>query len=360
MTAGPNRWIQALFLAALLVVAACRGREESSSGPASPTPAPPLAKGATFVGREACAPCHAEEDRRWKGSHHDLAMQEATAETVLGNFDDATFTHYGVTSTFFKRDGKFFVKTDGPDGRLHEYPIAYTFGVYPLQQYLIAFPGGRYQALNVCWDTRPAKEGGQRWFHLYPKEEVSYTRSAPLDRSLPELELHVRGVPLDQREEGLFRRRRTRTRRPGRSSTCPARPATGPAPRTWPGARPSRRGRRARTRPTRASRHARGSRALRGLGDGHEDRHRQAQRPPHLASGDRDLRALPRAALGRLRGLRLRPAAPADAPAGAARRGALLPGRADPGRGLRVRLVPAEQDVRGRRHLHRLPRRRTT
>ena len=65
-------------------------------------------------------------------------MQEATDKTVLGNFDDATFTHFGVTSTFSKRDGKFFVRTDGPDGKLHEYPIAYTFGVYPLQQYLIA------------------------------------------------------------------------------------------------------------------------------------------------------------------------------------------------------------------------------
>ncbi|HTO88977.1 MAG TPA: tetratricopeptide repeat protein [Thermoanaerobaculia bacterium] len=153
--------------------AGCRGPERGSA--ASPTPTKvPLAAHATFVGREACAGCHAEEDRRWRGSHHDLAMQEATEKTVLGNFDNATFTHYGVTSTFFKRDGKFFVRTDGPDGKLNEYPIVYTFGVYPLQQYLIPFPGGRYQALNVCWDTRPAKEGGQRWFHLYPKEEVAH------------------------------------------------------------------------------------------------------------------------------------------------------------------------------------------
>ena len=72
------------------------------------------------------------------------------------------------------KDGKYFVRTDGPDGRLHEYPIAYTFGVDPLQQYLIPFPGGRLQALNVVWDTRPKKEGGQRWFHLYPKEEVGH------------------------------------------------------------------------------------------------------------------------------------------------------------------------------------------
>jgi Flp pilus assembly protein TadD len=153
---------------------ACRGRTGAPAASVTPGASAPRAAGATFVGREACARCHAEEDRRWRGSHHDLAMQEATEKTVLGNFDNASFTHYGVTSTFFKRDGKFFVRTDGPDGKLHEYPIAYTFGIYPLQQYLIPFPGGRYQALNVCWDTRPAKEGGQRWFHLYPKEEVPH------------------------------------------------------------------------------------------------------------------------------------------------------------------------------------------
>jgi Tfp pilus assembly protein PilF len=136
---------------------------------------PAAAAKKTFVGREACAGCHAEQYERWRGSHHDLAMQEATKSTVLGNFRNATFMHYGVTTTFFERDEKFFARTDGPDGKLHDYPIAYTFGVYPLQQYLIPFAGGRYQALNVVWDTRPAKEGGQRWFHLYPKEEVAHT-----------------------------------------------------------------------------------------------------------------------------------------------------------------------------------------
>ncbi len=127
-----------------------------------------------FVGREACAKCHEKEDGLWKGSDHDLAMQPATEKTVLGNFDDATFTYHDVTSAFYKKDGKFFARTDGPDGKLHDYEIAYTFGVRPLQQYLIAFPGGRYQALSVCWDTRPSKEGGQRWFHLYPDENVRH------------------------------------------------------------------------------------------------------------------------------------------------------------------------------------------
>jgi Flp pilus assembly protein TadD len=160
----------------LPVFSACRGRSEGARS-TTPVPAPTTAAPAataTFVGREACANCHGEEEKRWKGSHHDLAMQEATPATVLGNFANATFTHFGVTTTFFRRDGKYFVRTDGPDGQLHEYPIAYTFGVEPLQQYLIPFPGGRLQALNVVWDSRPKKEGGQRWFHLYPKEEVGH------------------------------------------------------------------------------------------------------------------------------------------------------------------------------------------
>ena len=127
-----------------------------------------------FVGRQVCRPCHETENRLWQDSHHDLAMQEADSLTVLGDFDDASFTYNGVTSTFFKRDGDFFVRTDGPDGELHEYPIAYTFGAVPLQQYLIEFPDGRYQPLAICWDTRPREEGGQRWFHLYPDEEIDF------------------------------------------------------------------------------------------------------------------------------------------------------------------------------------------
>ncbi len=95
-------------------------------------------------------------------------MQPATDATVLGNFKDAIFVNGAVASTFFKRAGKFMVRTDGPDGALHDFQIRYTFGVAPLQQYLIAMPGGRLQALGIAWDSRPREQGGQRWFHLYP------------------------------------------------------------------------------------------------------------------------------------------------------------------------------------------------
>ncbi len=95
-----------------------------------------------------------------------MAMQAATDSTVLGDFADATFTEDGTTSRFFRRDGRFFVNTAGPDGALHDYEVRFTFGVAPLQQYLVPFPGGRLQPLTLAWDTRPAASGGQRWFSL--------------------------------------------------------------------------------------------------------------------------------------------------------------------------------------------------
>src|SRR5437016_7169145 len=99
-------------------------------------------------------------------------MQKATEATVLGDFANAQLEHFGVATSFFRDGAKFIVRTDGPDGALHDYQIAYTFGVYPLQQYLVAFPGGRLQAFGIAWDSRPDDQGGQRWFHLYPGQQL--------------------------------------------------------------------------------------------------------------------------------------------------------------------------------------------
>lgn len=161
------------------MLGACDSRAPApTSATGKAPPATPAVSPAdlSYVGRTACAACHQQQSEDWTGSHHDLAMQEATDQTVLGDFNNATFTYHDVTTTFFRKDGEFFARTDGPDGKLHDYPIAYTFGVFPLQQYLIRFPGGggRIQALNVCWDTRPKTEGGQRWFHLYPDENITH------------------------------------------------------------------------------------------------------------------------------------------------------------------------------------------
>ncbi len=95
-------------------------------------------------------------------------MQPATAGTVLGDFRDVTFSQHGVASRFFSRDGKFFVRTEGGDGKLADFEIKYTFGVAPLQQYFVEFPGGRLQSLTIAWDV-----GKKRWFSLYPGERIA-------------------------------------------------------------------------------------------------------------------------------------------------------------------------------------------
>ncbi len=127
-----------------------------------------------FTGSEACADCHAEAFRQWQGSHHDLAMQLPDEHTVLGDFDDAEFSYNGITTRFFRREGRYVVRTDGEDGELHDFEVAYVFGVYPLQQYLLPLDRGRLQALSIAWDARPAAAGGQRWYHLYPDEAIDH------------------------------------------------------------------------------------------------------------------------------------------------------------------------------------------
>jgi predicted CXXCH cytochrome family protein len=138
--------------------------------------APPLGleANATFVGSESCAGCHQAEARLWQGSQHQLAMAHASDKSVLGDFSGATFDYFGVKSRFFQKDGKYLVETDGANGKLAVFEIKYTFGVDPLQQYLVEFPDGRLQSLSIAWDSRPKDAGGQRWFHLYPREEIRH------------------------------------------------------------------------------------------------------------------------------------------------------------------------------------------
>lgn len=127
-----------------------------------------------FVGAQACAGCHSQAFEKWQGSHHDLAMQAPTDSTVLGNFDNASFSKNGVSTRFYRRGEDFMVRTDGPDGQMTDYSVTWVFGVDPLQQYLLTMEDGRLQALSIAWDARPKPDGGQRWYHLYPDESIDY------------------------------------------------------------------------------------------------------------------------------------------------------------------------------------------
>lgn len=131
--------------------------------PDVPTAAP------EYVGSAACAGCHAAQHEAWLGSHHQQAMSAPSPATVVGDFDGAVLRHGAGLTEFSKADGRYAIRTAGPAGEMASFEVRYTFGVEPLQQYLLPMEGGRLQASNVAWD---AVQG--RWFHLRPGENVGH------------------------------------------------------------------------------------------------------------------------------------------------------------------------------------------
>ena len=134
----------------------------------------PADREAGYVGRTRCIECHKRQGDLWHGSHHDLAMDRATEQTVLGNFNDAEVEHYGITSRMFRQGDKFMVHTEGPDAKLHDYEVKYVLGVEPLQQYMVEFNRpdnaneseiGQLQVLRITWDTE-----GERWYFMNPPD----------------------------------------------------------------------------------------------------------------------------------------------------------------------------------------------
>ncbi|TEA63701.1 tetratricopeptide repeat protein [Pseudomonas sp. CH235] len=136
------------------------------------------AKLATMVDEQQCQGCHSEQVKDWQGSHHQLAMQPATAETMLGDFNNVTFKAENETTRFVRKGDEFWVNAPGLDGKNADFKVAYTFGIAPLQQYLIEVGEGRLQALGVAWDTEK-----HRWFHLYAGQGVNFKN--PLHWSKP-------------------------------------------------------------------------------------------------------------------------------------------------------------------------------
>jgi len=145
---------------------------------------------ATFVGRSACVDCHQTQTQLWTGSHHDKAMELATDDTVLGNFDNATLEHDGMVSRMFRDGQRFMVHTEGETGEMEDFEVKYVFGVDPLQQYMVEFDRDettapneipRVQVLRISWDTH-----NRRWFYLRPPDVA--------EKLAPDDPLHWTGI----------------------------------------------------------------------------------------------------------------------------------------------------------------------
>ena len=100
-----------------------------------------------YVGSNSCKECHNDQFRKWEKSHHFRSMNEATDEFVIGDFNNKSIMRKGQKHEMYKKDGKYYVKTDGEDGKIKEFEIKYTFGFKPIQQYLVELDRGRLQGI---------------------------------------------------------------------------------------------------------------------------------------------------------------------------------------------------------------------
>lgn len=152
------------------------------------------------ISNQTCTSCHAQSEQEWTHSDHSKAMSIADSTTVIADFSGVNVEHYGQKAHFFIKDNSYQV-TVSYDDNVDTYPIKYTFGYTPLQQYLVETEPGRLHVLPFAWDARSKEEGGQRWYHNYSHEEIR-----------PEDRLHWRqplqnwnGMCADCHSDGLVR-----------------------------------------------------------------------------------------------------------------------------------------------------------
>lgn len=120
---------------------------------------------------KTCVDCHSQQVSNWQQSDHAKAMAVATDGSVLGDFENASTTHYTQKATFYKKDGHFYIDLT-EQNKTTTYHVQYTFGHYPLQQYLVPADGGRLQVFPFAWDSQPKSLGGQRWYPNYASEDI--------------------------------------------------------------------------------------------------------------------------------------------------------------------------------------------
>ncbi|WP_246604484.1 multiheme c-type cytochrome [Alteromonas lipotrueae] len=147
-----------------------------------------------------CVSCHQQAVSNWQQSDHAKAMDVVAANTVLGDFSGTAVAHYTQQARFYQKGQDFWINFTEADSTT-DYQVKYTFGHYPLQQYLIEGSAGKLQVFPFAWDARSKEEGGQRWYPMYSQEDIQ-----PADR------LHWRqplqnwnGMCADCHSDGLTR-----------------------------------------------------------------------------------------------------------------------------------------------------------
>ncbi len=122
---------------------------------------------ASYAGSASCRECHVEIFEQWADSHHARAERPVHPELDRPAFDPPRAFHHGAQETAVHCTGtNFLVSARGLSGEMETHTVERVIGHHPLRQFLVPFPGGRWQALEAAWDPVRGE-----WFNVFGDED---------------------------------------------------------------------------------------------------------------------------------------------------------------------------------------------
>ncbi|PWU08203.1 MAG: ammonia-forming cytochrome c nitrite reductase subunit c552 [Verrucomicrobia bacterium] len=168
---GPRILVLGLAFVVVAVVAVLlwQSRSLAPHSPRSTLDAPlssPLASRPSplseYAGSQSCQPCHAEAYKLWEHSNHALAERFPNPETDRKAFANARTPK----QTSVKAEGTNYLLTcPGLSSSNETHLIVRVIGNDPLRQFLVSFPGGRFQTFEASYDPH-----ADEWFDVFGDE----------------------------------------------------------------------------------------------------------------------------------------------------------------------------------------------
>jgi tetratricopeptide (TPR) repeat protein len=136
----------------------------SRSGPASADEKKVFAE---YGGSASCKKCHRAIYATWKDSNHGLAERQPIPAMDERAFNPPRTFQYGSQETSVSQtNGRYEIRTLGSSNTYEQFPVERVIGNDPLRQFLVKFPGGRFQATEAAYDPHR-----NEWFNVYGSED---------------------------------------------------------------------------------------------------------------------------------------------------------------------------------------------
>lgn len=130
-----------------------------------------------YVTSQTCLKCHPHHYETWHRSFHRTMTQEATPESVRGDFNDRVLMVRGIPTTMTREGKRFFMETADPTwarrmadtgkppeewgpAQLRRFEVVRLVGSHWFQECMYRDEAGRYWRLPVSYHI-----AGQRWVH---------------------------------------------------------------------------------------------------------------------------------------------------------------------------------------------------